>query len=306
MKFAVGLFVLTLFIAIGTFLYLLLEEKGTFEKRYSYYFETTSASSFSAGMPLKFSGFNIGVIDDIRLKDDGSVIMRFSVTQEHRKWIAQDSVLMIKKPLIGSAHIELYSAIGNEPLEEGSQLMLLMSDDINDMVTKLEPAVDNAIKIIDNIQNITAALAAKDSPLFKTLHNVEHISAKLANDDSLLTSALGDKEATKSIITSLHSLKNIMQDINSITTQVNTITSTLNTKLIDPSSHALGELGIMLEDINQKLKALDSTVRSVGEFDDELIEIKEQISVGLEKSNQMMSKLDAILQDSSKSEVILP
>jgi len=140
MRLAVGLFVLILLSAIFTFLYLLLDEKGTFDKRYSYGFNTDSASSFNVGMPLKYSGFNIGVIDKISLQDDGTVHMIFSVDENNRKWVTKESVLMLKKPLIGSPHIELYSAIDNELLDENSDLTMLLSDDINDMVSKLEPA----------------------------------------------------------------------------------------------------------------------------------------------------------------------
>ena len=35
---------------------------------------------------------------------------------------------MIRKPLIGSSHIELYSAIDNDLLDDGGSLMLLLSD----------------------------------------------------------------------------------------------------------------------------------------------------------------------------------
>jgi len=83
MKFAVGIFVITLIVVISTFLYLLLEEKGTFDKRYSFNFDTESASSFNVGMPLKYSGFNIGTIDKISLKDDGTVHMVFSVNEDN-------------------------------------------------------------------------------------------------------------------------------------------------------------------------------------------------------------------------------
>jgi ABC-type transporter Mla subunit MlaD len=105
-KLAVGVFVITLFITIITFLYLVLEDKGTFNKRYNYHFTTDSASFFSVGMPLKFSGFDIGVIDDISLNNDGTVYMTFSVDENNRKWITEGTVLMIIKPLIGSAHMK--------------------------------------------------------------------------------------------------------------------------------------------------------------------------------------------------------
>ena len=86
-KFAVGLFTIMFFVVTSAYVYLLLAEKGLFDKRYNYNFNTQSAKDFSVGMPLKFSGFNIGVIDNISLKDDGTVSIVFSVNEENKKWL---------------------------------------------------------------------------------------------------------------------------------------------------------------------------------------------------------------------------
>jgi len=306
MKFAVGVFVLTLIIAISTILYFLLEEKGTFDKRYSYHFDTDSASSFNIGMPLKFSGFNIGVIDDISLEDDGTVHMTFSVSQHNKKWISKGSVLMIKKPLIGSPHIEVYSALGNPILKEGSTLTMLMSDDINDMISKLEPAVERITSIINSIDKITTYIASPDSDLMQSLQNINQFSKKLASDNSLLTTITGDAKSTQSIIDTMNQTTKIMQDIKLITADISKITASLDTKIIDPTSLSIEEVKSIMEDVKQKLEYIDGTVKSIGSYDSELIELKEQLSVGLQKSNQIMDKVDAIMQDEKATEVVLP
>lgn len=299
MKLAVGIFVLTFFIAITVSLYLLLKEKGTFEKRYSYHFITESASSFNIGMPLKISGFSIGVIDDIALNDDGTVYMTFSVSEANKKWLREDSVLMLKKPLIGSAHIELFSAIGNEPLEAGKTLSIVLSDDINDMISKLEPAVNKMINIINSIDSITSYISRGDSELMMTLKNIEKLTSNLANNKSLLTSITGDDNSTQSLINALNETAKIMKDISKTT-------SSLDSKIMDPSSSAIKELDAIMKDVKQKLEALDATVKAVGTYDTEILDIKEQISAGLQKSNQIMDKVDALMLDEKNSEVTLP
>ncbi len=213
MRVAVGLFVISLIVVIVTFLYFLLEEKGTFEERYDYYFYTNSANSFNIGMPLKFSGFSVGVIDKISLEDNGLVKMTFSVTQNNKKWIARDTSLLLKKPLIGSPHIEVHTKVGNTPIDEGSILEIRMSDDINDMITKLEPAVDNIINIIRVLENISKKLSSDDSDILQTFKNINKFSAKLARDDSILTSITGDAKSSKDFIDALSQTKNIIKDI---------------------------------------------------------------------------------------------
>jgi len=299
MKIAVGIFVLTLFIATSSFIFMVLDEKGTFDKRYTYFFETDSAKSFSVGMPLSFSGFDIGVIDKIALKDDGTVEMSFSVTEENKKWISKDSVLLVKKPLIGSPYIEIYSALGNPPLKSGSTLMLVMSDDINDMISKFEPVVNKITNIIDNIDSLMARITKEDSDIIKTVENIQLFTAKLAKNDALLTTITGDADSTNSLIASLNDIALIINDFKNIS-------SSIDSDIVKPSSGAIKELELIMKDIKQKLDSLDSTVKVVGTLDSDIIGLKEQISVGITKSNQIMDKIDSVLQDKSSSEVVLP
>ncbi len=299
MKLAVGLFVLALFISMFTFLFLLLEEKGTFDKRYYYHFKTDSAEYIYVGMPLKFSGFIIGTIDKVVLEDDGSVNITFSVNEDNRKWISEGSVLMIIKPLIGSPYIVFYSSLGSKLLKNNSTLSIIVNDDINDLVIKLEPAVKQVINILDNVNTITSYLAKEDSDFMQILKNVNKLSAKLANDDSLLTSVTGDKKSTQNIIESLKQTTKILQDISKIT-------SSLGKDIVSPASSSLKELEMIMKDVKQKLDTIDGTVKSVGSYDTELIELKEQVIVTIQKSNQILDKVDALMQDESSSEVTLP
>ncbi len=306
MKVAVGIFIISFLITIFTFLYLVLENKGTFNKRYNYHFTTDSAAFFSVGMPLKFSGFNVGVIDNISLNDDGSVLMTFSVDEKNRRWITKGTVLMTVKPLIGSTQIEVYTVIDNEILEENTELVMLQSNDINDMITKLEPAVDKILNIINNIDSIMSNLTKDDSPLNETFKNIRDFSAKLSNNDSLLSSLTGDKESTQSVIKALMKTNQIMDELHIISKNISKTTSTLDDDIMTPASSLIKELDSIMKDVKQKLDALDGTVKAVGSYDKELIELKEQISVSLQKTNQIMDKVDAFLQDDSKSEVSLP
>ncbi len=305
-KFAVGLFTIMFFVVTSAYVYLLLAEKGLFDKRYNYNFNTQSAKDFSVGMPLKFSGFNIGVIDNISLKDDGTVSIVFSVNEENKKWIRMDTILKMSKPLIGSPYIEIQSNLDNALLKSDSTIKIIQSDDINDMISKMEPIIEKIIKIIDNIGTITKYLASEDSELIKTIKNLEKFSAKLANEDSLLTSVTGDKNSTQNLVNSINQLNLSMKDVKNITKNISDVSGSLDDKIIKPSSDAIKEVHKIMKDVTRKLEMIDSTVKSVGSYDKDLVDVKDQISLAIEKSNQIMDKVDAMLQDDEKSEVTLP
>ena len=164
--------IILLFVLLFGVVYFILKDKGVFEDRYTYHFTAYSAEYFDIGMPLKFSGFNIGVIDDISLKDDGSVYVSFSVNKSNRKWVSEGSVLMSIIPLIGQAHIELYTSLGTPPLKDGWSLEILSSDSINDLIQSLTPVVKKALNILSSVDRITSYLAKEASELMQILKNL--------------------------------------------------------------------------------------------------------------------------------------
>jgi phospholipid/cholesterol/gamma-HCH transport system substrate-binding protein len=207
-KLSVGIFVIIFFISLLSFSFFLLKEKGTFDKRYTYYFITQNASPFHVGMPLQLSGFNIGIIDDISLRDDGSAMMKFSVSYKNQKWITDGSTLTVKKPLIGPTIIEVNSIMENEPLQPNSQIGIRISDDINDMISKLEPAVERIINIINNINTISSYIAKDDSEVILTIKQIHQISSDIAE----ITSSL-DKKIIDPSSQTLKELHFIMIDV---------------------------------------------------------------------------------------------
>ncbi len=299
MKLAVGIFVIVLVFSLSAFTVFLLDAKGVFEKQYRYYFVTESAASFSIGMPLKFSGFAIGHIDDIELKDNGAVLIHFAVTSENRKWINPYTYLMLKKPLIGSAHIEVYATSEKNYLDVESRLPIVITDDINDLVTKFEPVIDRLLNIIENIETMTNTLSRQDSSFNKTIENLETFSEKLAKNDALLTTVTGDDKATKNMINSVNELNEILQNINGATKD-------LKKDIIEPTSVSIKEFYLILHDLNQKLKTLDPLVENLGESGADIKVIRQGIKHTIEKTDALMEKVDALLQDQSKTKVELP
>ena len=299
MKLAVGLFTLMLFGAVATSSYLLLKEKGVFQKHYTFYFKTLSASSFTIGMPIRYAGFRIGMIETIELNEDGTVQVAFVVNEENRKWINQDSFFLLQRPLIGSAHIEVYTTPDGEVLKDKTFVEITISDDINTMISKLEPVVNTLINIINSLDTISTKLSSDDSDLFAFLANLKTLSERLAQEPALLTSVTGDKEATQSFINTLHQLSQTAKNANSFT-------QTLDSSLLKPSSNAIATIQAILDDLHLKLQKLDPLVQNISGLDKEVLVLEQELQSTIKKSNQLRDKIDTLLADDESSEIILP
>ena len=305
-KLAVGTFIITISIAVIILFYITIKNSDMFNNRYNYHFKTDSATFFSVGMPLKLSGFKIGVLDVIKLNNNGSVYMTFSVNEKNKKWLTQGTVLIVTKPLIGSSHIDIYSSLDSPELKPGSELMIIRNDSIDDTIVKLEPVVGKINNIIDNIEVITSNISKTDSDIAITMSNIKIFTTKLIENNSLLTTITGDKESTKNIILTLNKTTKIMDELNKITTNIQRTTNNLNQDIMKPASSAIKELNLIMKDISNKLNKLDGTVNVLGDSNKDLINIKEQIAVGLQKSNIIIDKIDYILQDNDTKEILLP
>ncbi|WP_072681178.1 MlaD family protein [Arcobacter sp. LA11] len=298
-RFKVGLFVLFLILNLSGVVYYILDKKGTFDKRYNYSFTTFSADSFTVGMPVKVSGFAVGRVDEIKLLDNGNVKFIFSVDKQNQKWVCEESLLMIRKPLLGSPHIILYSAIGNPILKDGSTLDVIINNDINDLVLSLEPIVKKIGNIVNSVDKITTYLAKDNSELMKIIKNIEEFTTSLAKDKSLLTSLTGDEKATEAFIQTINKLPRLINNFNKMS-------SDLNKDVVPQVSELIKELNNIAKDIESKLKSLDGVVNSVGSSDKDINTIKKQIKTGLSKTNQIIEKVDNLFQTGQNEKVVLP
>jgi ABC-type transporter Mla subunit MlaD len=213
---------------------------------------------------------------------------------------------MIIKPLIGSPNIVLYTSVGTPLLKPNSTIKLMMSDGINDLVLRLEPALTTATHVLDNIDKITTYLADENSELKHILVNLEKLTAKLASSPSLLTSLTGDKKSTQELTKAISQTSKIAKDIKKITNDIATITSSLDSTIMKPARKSADEVELILKDIKSKLDELDGSVKAAGSFGPELIDIKDQVRVGLQKSDMLMDKVDALLGDQGQAGVTLP
>ncbi|MGB6327801.1 MAG: hypothetical protein WBF48_02645 [Halarcobacter sp.] len=298
-KFKVGLFVLLLLLILSGVVYYILIKKGTFDKRYNYTFTSFSAESFTVGMPVKVSGFAIGRLDTIKLLDNGNVKFIFSVDKQNQKWVCEESLLMVRKPLLGSPQIILYSAIGNPVLKAGSEINTIVSNDINDLVLSLEPIILKIANIVNSVDKITTYLSKDNSELMKIIINIEKFTASLVEDKSLLTSLTGDKKATDAFIKTIKKLPILINNFDELSTD-------LNKDIVPLVIELIKELNVIAKDVEQKLQSLDNLVHSVGSSDKDISTIKDQIKIGLSKTNQIIEKVDNLFQSEKNEKVVLP
>ena len=156
----VGLFIfITSLLMIASGLYIAYS-KGLFSKEHTYTLSIKSGQEITEGMPLFFSGFKIGKVEKLELNDQGRVLVKISIPDQHVKWIRTSSTFSINKPLIGSSKLVVSTSDINSPALSLKILRdILIVEDINETIKNLDPILENINKVVLNIGGITRKLS---------------------------------------------------------------------------------------------------------------------------------------------------
>lgn len=302
----VGLFVGCTAILVVLALLYLAAGKGVFEKMHTFTLSSKSGDSFTQGMPVVFSGFNIGKVQALELNDQGIVLIKIKIPDRHVKWIRSDSTFILYRPLIGSASIVVNTPnLKSPPLDTRKIKEVVIINDINDAIAKIEPVLERLTEIADNVENLTYNLSDPKGDLSRVLGNAEKITTNLASKKSLVEMAVSDEESVKALNDSLKKLKDI-------TTKVDMMADKTD-KEIYGTDGALPQVNTILKDLVSKLQKLDKTVDNINKISTDTSEgmkdfhiLRSDIDDVVNSLGEVVKKLDAIIGSKKAPEFKVP
>jgi phospholipid/cholesterol/gamma-HCH transport system substrate-binding protein len=192
----VGLFVVITTLLILTSVLYIAYSKGFFSKEYGFTFSSKSGEDLTEGMPVYFSGFKIGRIEKLELSDQGVVLVKIKIPDQHVKWIKSSSIFSINKPLIGSSKLIVTTPNLNSPTLSPQNIPeIVRIDNIDETIKRVQPTLEKVDKVVSNIERITANLAKKNS---------------------IVEMVVGDQESARSIRESIKTTNDILVKVDTL------------------------------------------------------------------------------------------
>ncbi len=190
-EFKVGLFIiLTVLLILGGLGYMAYK-KGFFQTEQTFILSSSTGNGLTVGMPLHFSGFKIGKIDEMELNEHGIVLIKIRVPSQHFKWLRADSKFILERPLIGSTKLLVVTTnMNSPPLSPKAVPSVTEVNDINETIKKFEPVLEKVALIMNHVEKLTGSLASKKS---------------------LIEMAVGDRESIDALYGALKNTKSITQ-----------------------------------------------------------------------------------------------
>lgn len=235
-EYKVGLFIICTAAIILLALLYLAKEKGFFATIHTFTLSSKTGEGFTEGMPVVFSGFNIGKVHALELNDKGIVLIKIKISDKHVKWIRADSTFVLYRPLIGAARINVTADnLESPPLPKDKIPEVTIINDINDAIEKVQPLLEKITQIAENLERLSRKV---DSMATKT-------------DEQVF-----GKEGT------LPQINKILKDVAGKLEKLNTTVNNLN-KISKETSEGMEDFSTLRADIDNAVKTLDDVAREI-------------------------------------------
>lgn len=312
LHFKVGLFTAASLLLAGIFLVYLLHARGFFEDSFHLQLAAASADGVAPGVPVVFSGIEIGRVTTLELNDSGGIVIHAEFLERDAKWLKENSTFTLDKPLVGGARIRVDSPDLDAPALPDHSTMLLLSSDISKEIPAL---VERVKAILDNVEHLTR----KDGEINATLANVKVVTERMTGEYGMLESILGSPENARTVTDSLDKTRALITKLDGLALKMDGMAGKADAWLFDPDGMAeqtkasLAQVRLMLDDAQASLKKADAVMANavaisadVKEGTQDIAALRAEIDDAVRKANALVNEINKKWPFARAPEVKLP
>lgn len=284
LHFKVGIFAVSVVLLGAGFLLYLLHARGFFDGTYQLQLAATTADNVVPGVPLTFSGIQIGQVTSLGLNDGGGIVIRVELPLLHAKWLKEDSNFTLDKPIVGGAKIRVESPHLDAPALPNNSTMLLLTSDI----TKDIPILVERFKVIlANVEHLTRP----GGEINATLANTKKITERMTGEYGVMEGILGSKEKARALTDALDKTRTLMIKLDGIAAKTD---QWLFAKegVADNTRVALTQIRGLLTDTQTSLKKADEVLKNA-------VDISANVNSSTQDLGQLRSEVDDAVRRAS-------
>lgn len=305
LHFKVGLFAAASLVLAAVFIAYLLHARGFFEKTFHLQLAAASADGVAPGVPVVFSGIEIGRVTTLGLNENGGIIIHTEFLGRNAKWLKENSSFTLDKPIVGGAKIRVDSPDLSAPALPDNATMLLLTSDISKEIPAL---VERVKAILANVEYLTR----KDGDINATLANVKTVTGRMTGEYGMLEGVLGSPEKARALTDTLDKTRALMTKLDGMAAKADTWLFA-EKGVADQTRDALAQIRLMLNDAQSSLKKADALMTNaveisanVNESTQNLVQLRAEIDDAVRKANDLVNEINKKWPFARKPEVKLP
>jgi phospholipid/cholesterol/gamma-HCH transport system substrate-binding protein len=159
-KIRLGIFI-TLGLAVFIVgIYFIGSQQHLFSKTFRLSGVFRDVSGLQAGNNVRFSGINVGTVDNINVVSDSSVRVEIRIEESTRKFIKKDAVASIgSEGLMGNKVLIINPGTGGkEEIENNDTVQTLQPINFDDILTSLKTTIDKTSNITGDVSKIISTM----------------------------------------------------------------------------------------------------------------------------------------------------
>jgi phospholipid/cholesterol/gamma-HCH transport system substrate-binding protein len=221
------------------------------------------------GNNVRFSGINVGVVDNISIVSDSSVRVEILIDEDTRKFIKKDAVATIgSEGLMGNKILIITPGSGGEKIIENNDVIVTsLPLNLDDVFASLKTTIDNTSNITGDLAKITENIQSGRGTIGKLLMDkslrqnfdstVENLKEGTAEFHRLMVKANDLDEVFVSLKLTMDNTANITGDLLKITNTIQSGQGTMGKLFMDPSlGYNIDTTVIHLKEGTEGLKSL--------------------------------------------------
>jgi len=199
---------LGMFVTIGLLLFIMAiyfigKQKNLFGSTFNITSQFKTVSGLEVGNNVRFSGINIGTVEEIQLINDSSVVVRMVIKDEVREFIKTDARASIGSDgLMGDKVLTISPGVkSTKVIENGGAIASINGIEMQDLMKSVKKSVDNAAVITDELAIFSHSMNNGNGALARLVRDdkmANSVSNTLSNLESGTKGFSENMEAAKS------------------------------------------------------------------------------------------------------------
>ena len=211
-KVRLGLFIAGGFAIFVLAVFIIGKQKNMFDPVFKLTSTFLNVSGLQVGNNIRFSGINVGTVDNITIINDSMVRVDMLVRQEVKKFIKSDSKVSIgSEGLIGNRLLTITQGSPNSPIvSKNQQLQSIEPVETDAIIASLKETVANTEVVTKQAADMMLKINSGKGTLGRIIHDTEiaqNISKSIVNFENT------SEELDKTMSSTRNSLAVIMQSL---------------------------------------------------------------------------------------------
>ncbi|MDI5950131.1 MlaD family protein [Flavobacterium yafengii] len=280
-QWKLGMFVIIGLVLFVATIYFVGKQKNLFGATFELNSKFNSVNGLEVGNNVRFSGINIGTVEEIEFLTDTSVVIKLVIKEEVRKYIKKDAIASINSDgLMGDKVLTISSGKNsNIIVEDNDNIASKQAIEMDDLMVSVKKSVDNAGVITAQLAQFSYSMNNGNGALSKLVsdeefgNSIKKMVANLENSSNEFKKFTVKMNDGKGALSKLVSDEKMGRMIDSTLTNIKTGTEGLN-EVIEAAKHNFLLRGYF----NKKKKAEDKKLDDLE--DQEEIEMKKELNIG--------------------------